>query len=107
MDIVFYKTSSGREPVKEYILRLPQDDLELIDKDFRLIKAFGIFKAPVQTRFLRDKLWEIKTGQGTRQRLFYCLVSGPAVMLLHACKKQKDRQARDVEMAYRRMKEVL
>jgi phage-related protein len=68
---------------------------------------FGIIKAPVVTRKLREKLWEIKTGTRHQQRIFYCLITGDAIVLLHACKKQKEGAQRgDVNLAFKRMKEV-
>jgi len=77
-----------------------------------MIRLTG-FEAPVCFRKIQGgqthgKLWEIKTGLGRRQRIFYCLVSGQQMMLLHACKKQKQTtQACDLSVALFRMKEVL
>ena len=108
MNVFYYKTTSGRQPVREYIECLPEDDRAAIAGDIRLVVEYGIFKAPVITRKLREKLWEIKTGTRHQQRIFYCLVTGEAIVLLHACKKQKEGAQRgDVDLAFTRMKEVL
>jgi phage-related protein len=108
MNIYFYRTASGREPVREYIESLPVEDQIAIDGDMRLIMEHGIVNAPVVTRKLLDKLWEIKTGTRNQQRIFYCLFSGDGIVFLHACKKQREGAQRgDVELAYKRMKEVL
>jgi phage-related protein len=56
----------------------------------------------------KGKLWEIKTGTGHQQRIFYCFISGTTMALLHACKKQKEGGlSKDLETAARRMKEIL
>lgn len=108
MQVCYYKTMSGREPVREYIKKLPRIDRIIITGDMELINEYGILDAPVVTRKLIDKLWEIKTGTRHQQRLFYCVISGDTLILLHACKKQKEgSQPQDVERAYKRMKEVL
>ena len=108
MNVYYYRTSSGREPVREYIEGLPVEDRVSIAGDIRLIAQFGIFDAPIITRKLKEKLWEIKTGMRHQQRIFYCVVSEKGVIFLHACKKQKEgSQHGDVELAYKRMKEVL
>ena len=108
MNIVYYKTSSGRMPVREYIHALPKGDVEAIVADLEIIREFGILSSMVTTRKLKEKLWEIKTGTRNQQRIFYCLVSENGIALLHACKKQKEGVQRgDVELAYKRMKEVL
>lgn len=89
------------------MLSLQKGDIVAITADLELIRDSGILAAPVDTRKLKDKLWEIKTGIRNQQRIFYCLVDY-GIVLLHACKKQKEgAQKSDVELAYRRMKEVL
>jgi phage-related protein len=107
MRITYYKTSSGREPAREYIDGLQKAALEIVLKDLTLIRELGL-NAPIVTRHLKEKLWEIKTGSGRQQRIFYVIITGPEMILLHACKKQKKgSQQEDVELAYKRMKEVL
>jgi phage-related protein len=94
-------------PAYEYIQGLPFDDVKNVLGDLELIRQHGIFKAPVDTRHLDGKLWEIKTGTGNQQRLFYCLYMDDALVILHACKKQKaGSQQWDVDLARKRMKEV-
>jgi phage-related protein len=111
--VLFYKTGSGREPVREYINDLDENDKSDIVKDIELIEKYGIHLAPVVTRKLqgkqfKGKLWEIKTGMGHQQRIFYCMVSGQIMVLLHACKKQKEGgQPEDLDVALKRMKNVL
>jgi phage-related protein len=111
--VLFYKTAYGREPVREYINDLGEYDKADIIKDIELIEKYGIRKAPIVTRKLqgrhfKGKLWEIKTGMGHQQRIFYCIESGKIMVLLHACKKQKESgQSEDLNVALKRMKEVL
>jgi phage-related protein len=108
MDVLYYRMASGREPVREYVNDLPREDRVLITGDLEQIRDHGIRGANVVTRKLVEKLWEIKTGTRHQQRLFYCVISGDELVMLHACKKQKEGAQRgDVELAYKRMKEVL
>jgi phage-related protein len=108
LQILFYRTASGRLPAYEYIHGLPFEDVKGILGDLELVKQHGVFKAPVDTRQLDGKLWEIKSGVGHQQRLFYCLCMGDALVILHACKKQKaGSQQQDVEIARKRMKEII
>ena len=60
-------------------------------------------------RFAKDiiegKLWELKI---TRHRIFYVLIVGPVMVLLHAYKKQGQKAPpRELEVARKRMKGVL
>jgi phage-related protein len=113
LEITYYKTPSGREPVMEYLATLQAQDRESIATDFKLIIKYGIFSNIVLTRKLHgdrfgNRLWEIKTGLRHQQRIFYCLTAGPTLVMLHACKKQKEAgQMTDIMTAYNRMKEVL
>jgi phage-related protein len=110
---VFYRTASGREPVREYIESLSKEDQALIANDLEIIRDHGFKDTTVETRKLQGKqfkgrLWEIKTGKGNQQRLFYCVIQGHTLVLLHACKKQKEGgQSEDLEKAAKRMKDVL
>lgn len=108
MDVIYYQTSSGREPVRVYINELPKEDRVIITGDLEQIRDHGIMAANVVSRKLIEKLWEIKSGTRSQQRLFYCVISGDTLVLLHACKKQKQGGQRgDVDLAYKRMREVL
>ena len=108
MNVIYYKTSSGKEPVREYIDSLPVADQAIILADIKLINVYGIFEAPIITRKLQEKLWEIKTGTRHQQRIFYCVMTEHGIKFLHACKKQKQGAQRgDVDLAFKRMREVL
>jgi phage-related protein len=108
VDIHYFRTASGREPVREYIASLPEHDQTVIFGDLELIMDMGIVTAPVITRKLQGYrgLWEIKTGSRHQQRIFYCTMSNSILVLLHACKKEHDSQPNDVATAARRMKEI-
>lgn len=108
MKIIYFKTSSGREPVKEYINGLQQNDVEIITKHLSSIQKYGHHASDVIFRKIKGKLWEIKTGVGIQQRIFYVIALDDTMILLHACKKQKTgSQPDDVDLASKRMKEVL
>jgi len=108
MNIVHFRTSSGGEPVRDYVNELPEADRVAITGDMELVRDYGIRQAPVVTRKLKGKLWEIKTGTRQQQRIFYCVNKGDDLVLLHACKKQKQgSQSGDVDLAFKRMREVL
>jgi phage-related protein len=54
---------------------------------------------------IEGKLWEIKLSA---HRIFYVVISGPTMVLLHAFKKEGQRTpVKDRELAKKRMKSVL
>jgi phage-related protein len=113
LEILFYKTEQGRQPVIEYIDALDQNDKAQIIADFELIKKHGLKDAPVSTRKLqggqfKGKLWELKTGKGNQHRIFYCVIVGTQLVMLHACKKQKEGgQKKDLDTALTRLKKII
>jgi phage-related protein len=58
---------------------------------------------------IEGKLWEIKfSSPNTGYRIFYCLLERGAMVWLHAfSKKTQKTPAKEIEMARKRMKEVL
>ncbi len=69
------------------------------------IEENGLAQARVVTRQIEGKLWELKVS---RHRVFYVLIMGPTMVLLHAYKKQGQRAPiRELEVARKRMREVL
>lgn len=69
------------------------------------VEELGVAGAQVQVRHIEDKLWEIKVS---RHRVFYVLVAGPEMVLLHAYKKQGQKAPlRELDVARQRAKEVL
>jgi phage-related protein len=107
LDIRYYQTASGRRPAGEYIDGLPEADLELIIGDFEVICEKGIPGAPIDTRHLGGRLWELKSGRRKQQRIFYFINTDNNMVLLHACKKQRGgAQRRDVDTAKKRLSEL-
>lgn len=69
------------------------------------IREFGLEGSGVVFKHITGKLWEIKISA---QRVFYVVISGPEMVLLHAYKKESQKAPKnEIETAYRRMKDVL
>ena len=108
---IFYRTESGREPVREWLLSLPfPDDRKRIGEDIKTIE-FGWPIGMPACRPLGGGLHECRTGLGnnrTARVLFYVDVQNRMV-LLHAFIKKSRRtpdeeltQARANQMKHRR-----
>jgi len=55
-----------------------------------------------------DHLLSYASRAGASHRIFYVVVTGPMMVLLHSYKKQSQKSpAREIKIAERRMKEVL
>ena len=106
MRILDYKTSGGKNLIKNYL-----SDLPIVERDigYRIrwkIAEKGISAfMELDTRQLRGKLWEIKFFN--KNRVMYVLVADEdTIYFLHACKKQKGKAEQfEIETALGRMKE--
>ena len=105
LPIRFYKSRSGNSPVEQYLESLEESEAIPVFAALSEINSYGLKRATVQLRAIRGKLWELKAGS---QRVFYVLITGPVIVLLHVCKKQSQKARRqDLALAQARMKEVL
>lgn len=105
MKILYYQTTSGGQPVDKYIRSLPKTERELMDAILLLLIEQGLKAELVSLRQIEGKLWEIRV---TQHRIFYVMIDGNTMVLLHAYKKQSQKApTKEINLAKRRMKEVL
>ena len=108
MQVQFFRTSSGRQPVREYLDALPAGDRGEATAIIDSIELFGFQTPRVRFRQIRGKLWEFRIEGQTSHRVFYVTITGPVMVLLHAYKKEGQKAPPDeIRTAERRMKEVL
>ena len=109
MRVLFYKTRSGRMPVKEFISDLAKPDQARFIEVVESVERFGLGCPRVQFRQLRGKLWEIKfSGIGGGCRVAYVLLDKEQMIWLHAFKKEGQKTPlNDIRLAEKRMKEVV
>ena len=101
---VYYYTSGKRQPVREYVDALSQEERAVVAAALLDIEEHDLEGTTV-TRHIGGKLWELKI---TRHRIFYVIIVGPVMVLLHAYKKQGQKApSRELDVARKRMKEVL
>jgi phage-related protein len=109
MKVNFYELSSGRSPVEEFIESLPKGDQARFAEVIVGLEQFGLAYSRVQFKPLRGKLWEIKfSSPSGGYRLAYVLVTAEEMVVLHAFRKSTQKTPhRDLDLAEKRMKEVL
>jgi len=109
MRVHFYGKASGRSPVEEFISKLPKADQARLLEAILSIEEFGLSCPRVQFKPIRGKLWEIKIkAPGGGYRFFYVLVESDLMVILLAFKKKTQKAPqREIELAEKRMKEVI
>jgi Phage-related protein len=107
LKVYYYRKSSGKIPVLEFIKSLPDHDKQRIFFDLSLINQKGLKNCGLSLRHLDGKLWEIRFKLSAGYRIFYCLITED-IFLLHAYKKQSQKAPeKEIAIAINRMKELL
>jgi len=103
----FYALSSGRRPVREWILGLPRDDRRIIGQDIQQVE-FGWPIGMPYCRPLRHGLWEVRSDlTGNRiARVIFCIKDGEMILLHGFEKKTQKTPPQDIELARMRKREI-
>ena len=110
LEILYYPVGSDG-PVAEYLERLAKERPKAFAKlavDLEVLGAEGLRSQQITVRPLGDKLWELKRFYGGIQyRIFFGTWKG-AGWLLHSLEKKSAKTPQgDLELARRRLKEVV
>ncbi len=105
--LIFFRTAAGREPVREWLKELPEEERCEIGKD--LLRAQ--WRWPVGMPLCRPMgagLWEIRTDLPTKRtaRVFLCLYRERLVVLHGFIKKTGATPDEDLALARKRKKEL-
>jgi phage-related protein len=103
LSVVFYITSAGTEPVREWLLKLTRDDRRAVGFDIKTAQYGWPLGMPL-IRKLEPGLWEVRShiADGIARVLF--TVDGPKMVLLHGfVKKSQKTPAADLKVAKQRL----
>ena len=103
----FYQSSSGREPVREWLKALALEDRKTIGEDIKDVEFSWPIGMPL-CRSLGKGLWEVRSDltQGRIARVLFCIHDGWMVLLHSFIKKTQKTPDADLELAIKRMKEI-
>lgn len=107
IQVNFYRSGSGKEPVRQWLLKLSREDRLAIGMDIKTVEFGWPVGLPV-CRSLGDGLWEVRSSLHNRiARVLFC-IEGGVMWLLHGfIKKQQKTPARDIATAGKRMNDIL
>ena len=100
--IRFFRTTEGREPVREWLKELPAEERKAIGDDLRTMQ-FGWPLGMPLVRTLEPGLWEVRTRLANRNaRVLLTMFEGEAVLLHGFIKKSQLTPLQDLRLARRR-----
>jgi phage-related protein len=104
---VFYRSVNGKEPVREWLLKLSKQDRQAIGADIQTVEFGWPVGMPV-CRAMTGGLYEVRTNlTGARvARVLFCFHERYLVLLHAFIKKSQKTPKVDLELAKLRKKEV-
>ncbi|WP_189395327.1 type II toxin-antitoxin system RelE/ParE family toxin [Pseudomonas laurentiana] len=102
LNVSFYRTEAGNEPVREWLTEVPRDHKRMIGTEIKTVQIGWPIGMPV-VRKLEKGLWEVRVNLvDTIARVLFT-VDGNVMVLLHGfIKKSQKTPASDLETARQR-----
>jgi phage-related protein len=90
LEVVFYRSAAGREPVRDWLKSLSREDRKVIGEDIKTAQFGWPLGMPLIRKLERD-LWEVRSriGLGIARALF--TVEASTMVLLHGFIKQTQK----------------
>lgn len=106
MDIRFYQTENGSEPVREWLKSLSQQDKKTIGEDLKTVQLGWPLGMPL-VRKMEKELWEVRVHLQDRIARVLFTVTNGTLVLLHGFIKKSDKTPKDdLELAKQRIKQL-
>ena len=109
LQAVFYSSPSGKEPVRDWLLKLDKTDRKTIGEDIATLEfCWPIGKPKCSPMKGQTGLYEVRSNisSGRIARVLF-MITGNKMVLLHGfIKKTQKTSAKDLNLAIARMKEV-
>ena len=105
--MVFFKTDTGNQPVREWLKELPKEDCKVIVADILTVQyAWPVGKPLVDN--LGDGIWEVRSRLENRiARTLFAMVNQEVVLLHGFIKKTQKSPADELEQAKKRKRQYL
>jgi phage-related protein len=102
----FYRSEIGREPVRDWLRRLPRSDRKVIGRDILTLQLGWPLGMPL-ARKLEDGLWEIRSRLSTvNARIIFTVRNDTIVLINGFIKKSRKTPARELRLARQRMERL-
>ena len=104
LSVEFFKTTAGREPVREWLKSLPREERRILGEDIKTVQ-FGWPLGMPLVRKLDSGLWEIRSRLPNRiARIIFTTGEGRMTLLHSFVKKSQKTPHEDLELAKIRLR---
>lgn len=103
----FWKSNTGREPVRDWLNELPVEDRRVIGRDIAKVQFGWPIGLPV-CRPLTGGLWEVRSSRPSKReaRVLFGFHDGELIALHAIIKKTQKTATNDLSLARQRLKEA-
>ena len=106
LDIRFYATELGAEPVREWLKLLPAVDRKVIGEDMKTVQFGWPLGMPI-VRSMGGGIWEVRIRLENRIARVLFVLDGSTMVLLHGfIKKTQATSLSDLDLAKDRLKQL-
>ncbi len=100
--VIFFRTETGNEPVREWLLKLTTDERKSIGADILAVQwVWPVGKPLVDS--LGGGLWEVRSSLGDRiARVFFIIVNEEIILLHGLVKKSRTAPKQELDLARKR-----
>ncbi|MCL4831071.1 MAG: type II toxin-antitoxin system RelE/ParE family toxin [Caldilineaceae bacterium] len=106
LQVLFYRTAVGNEPVREWLKALPVEDRKIIGDDLKTAQYGWPLGMPL-IRKLETGLWEVRSRLQDRIARVVFTVEGDTMVLLHGfIKKSQRTPLQDLQLARQRLQSL-
>jgi len=101
----FYRSNTGREPVREWLKGLAPEERKLIGEDIKDVEFSWPIGMPL-VRPLGHQLWEVRSSLPSDRiaRVIFCVTRGHMVLLNGFVKKTQKTPKGEIDLAIKRRK---
>jgi phage-related protein len=105
--LAFWRSATGRQPVREWLKELSREDKKTIGRDIAKVQFGWPIGLPL-CRPMSGGLWEVRSSLATRReaRVFFGFLDGTLIALHAIIKKTRKTPAEDLTLARQRLKEI-
>jgi phage-related protein len=106
LEVVFYKTSLGNEPVREWLLKLGKPDKTFIGQDIKTAQYGWPLGMPLIRKLEKD-IWEVRTDiKDGIARTFFTVIESRMVLLHGFIKKSQETPEREIAIVRKRLSDL-
>jgi phage-related protein len=106
LTVRFFRESTGSEPVRDWLKRLPAEEKREIGADIKTVQFGWPIGMPVVDHIDGD-VWEVRTRLSTRIARVLFVLEGNVMVLLHGfIKKERKTPKADLDIAKQRLKKL-